>query len=32
MWWYLIAFFSGVVIGFGIAALLVVAAEDGERK
>ena len=32
-WWYLIAFLSGVFIGFGFAAFLVaVADEDGERR
>ena len=33
MWWYLIAFGVGVFIGFGLAALMVAAADqDGDRK
>lgn len=33
MIWYLIAFFAGAFIGFGLAALMVAAADqDGDRK
>lgn len=32
MLWYILAFFAGAFVGFGIAALLVVASEEGERR
>ena len=32
MLWYILAFFAGAFVEFGIAALLVVASEDGDKR